>query len=160
MSRDTHQVIDDLDRRVLRALRDEPRATLGEMAERVGVSRTTFKARLDRLWDSGLIIGHETQLDLAAMGFHVQAWVQLNVVQGELETIQSHLRELPHVIEAFATTGGADVQCRIAARDTSHLQDVLLQLGSIPAVTRTKSSVILSSLVNHRKVQALDLLEL
>lgn len=160
MARESQQAIDDLDRRVLRALRDEPRATLGEMAELVGVSRTTFKARLDRLWDSGIIIGHETQLDLASMGFEVQAWVQLNVVQGELPAIRDHLDAMPHVIEAFATTGGADVQCRVVARSTAHLQEVLLTLGACPAVTRTKSSVILSSLVSHRKVQSLDLLDL
>jgi DNA-binding Lrp family transcriptional regulator len=157
---DPTQVIDDLDRRVLRALRDEPRATLGEMAAMVGVSRTTFKARLDRLWESGLIIGHETQLDLASMGFQVQALVQLNVHQGELGVIADFLMEMPQVIEAFATTGGADVQCRVAARDTPHLQEILLEISSCPAVTRTKSSVILSSIVSHRKVQALDLLDL
>lgn len=160
MGRDSGQVIDDLDRRVLRALRDNPRATFGELAEAVGVSRTTFKTRLDRLWDSGIIIGHETQLDLGSMGFEVQAWVQLNVQQGELEKVQSRLADMPQVIEAFATTGGADVHCRVVARSTSHLQDILLEISAYPVVTRTKSSVILSSLVSHRKVQALDLLEL
>lgn len=160
VGREASQVIDDLDRRVLRALRDDPRATLGEMAEAVGVSRTTFKARLDRLWDSGIIIGHETQLDLASMGFEVQAWVQLNVQQGEIDLIRDHLARMPQVIEAFATTGSADVQCRVVARSTQHLQEVLLAISECPAVTRTKSSVILSSLVSHRKVQALDLLDL
>ncbi|MBM6588902.1 Lrp/AsnC family transcriptional regulator [Brevibacterium sp. RIT 803] len=152
--------IDSLDRGVLKALRDNPRATMGEMAMAVGVSRTTFKARLDRLWDSGLIVGHETQLDLAALGLHVQAWVELNVHQGALAAIKEVLDGMPQVIEAFATTGGADVQCRIAARDTAHLQEMLLELSSCSSVTRTKSAVILSSLVSHRKVQALDLLDL
>lgn len=160
MGREADSVIDDLDRRVLRALRDDPRATLGELAEHVGVSRTTFKARLDRLWESGVIIGHETQLDLASMGLEVQAWVQLNVQQGELAPIETLLAGMPQVIEAFATTGGADVQCRLVARSTAHLQELLLAISKHPAVTRTKSSVILSSLVSHRKVQALDLLEL
>lgn len=158
--RDAGQVIDDLDRRVLRALRDEPRANLGELAELVGVSRTTFKARLDRLWDTGVIIGRETQLDLASMGFAVQAWVELEVLQGELATVRALLEGMPQVIEAFSTTGDADVRCRVAARDTTHLQQTLLAIAGAPAVTRTRSSVILGSLVSHRKVQALDQLEL
>lgn len=160
MERDANKMIDDIDRRVLRALRDEPRATSGEMADVVGVSRTTFRARLDRLWENGTITGHETQLDLASMGFEVQALVQLNVQQGELEAIWKHLDAMPQVIEAFATTGGADVHCRVAARNTSELQEILLKISSCPVVTRTKSSVILSSLVAQRKVQALDLLDL
>lgn len=160
MGRDPEQVIDDLDRRILQALRDSPRATLSEMAESVGVSRTTFKTRLDRLWDQGIIIGHETQLDLASMGFEVQAWVELSVRQGQLPLLQQHLQGMPQVIEAFSTTGTSDVQCRVVAGDTAALQKVLFEISECPAVTRRESSVILSSLVNHRKVQALDVLEL
>src|SRR5699024_6240057 len=141
-------VIDDLDRRVLQALRDQPRATMSEQATRAGVSRTTYKARLDRLWESGIIIGHEPQLDLASIGFHVQACVLLSVQQGHLTTLQQHLLSMPQVIEAYATTGEADVQCRVAARDTEHLQETLLELSACEVVTRTRSSVILSSLVN------------
>lgn len=158
--RESVQGIDELDRSVLRALRDRPRATLGELADEVGVSRTTVKARLDRMWEHGIIIGHEVQLDLASIGLSVQAWVQLNVQQGELLAIQRFLDAMPNVIEAFATTGNADVQCRIAARDTAHLQEVLLEIAACPVVARAKSSVILSGLVNHRKVQALDVLTL
>ncbi|MFT4219688.1 MAG: Lrp/AsnC family transcriptional regulator [Microbacterium sp.] len=158
--RESRQVIDDLDRRILRALRDQPRATLGELAEHVGVSRTTFRVRLDRLWDSGIIVGRETQLELASMGFEVQAWVELEVVQGRLSEIREALLAMPQVIEAFSTTGDADVRCRVAARGTGHLQEVLLEIANCPAVTRTRSCVILDSLVAHRKVQALDLLDL
>lgn len=158
--RETGYVIDDLDRRILRALRDVPRATMGELAEHVGVSRTTLRLRLDRLWDTGIITGRETQLDLASMGFEVQAWIELDVEQSQLSVIREALTQVPHVIEAFSTTGDADVRCRVAARDTRHLQELLLMLSDLPAVRRTRSAVILDSLVAHRKVQALDLLDL
>lgn len=158
--RDSRLPIDDLDRRILRSLRDTPRATFTELADTVGVSRTAFKARLDRLWDTGVIVGRETQLDLASMGFSVQAWIALEVQQGELVAVSERLADMPQVIEAFATTGDADVQCRVAARDTLDLQAILLSIASLPVITRTSSSVILSSLVNHHKVQVLDLLDL
>ena len=157
---DVQQVIDDLDRRILQALRDVPRATMGELADHVGVSRTTLRLRLDRLWGSGIIIGRETQLDLASMGFTVQAWVELEVEQQDLHAIGKALTAMPQVIEAFSTTGDADVRCRVAARDTQHLQQVLLEIGKCPVVRRTRSSVILESLVAHRKAQAVDLLDL
>lgn len=81
-------------------------------------------------------------------------------LQGEFETIQKHLQGMSQVIEAFTTTGAADVQCRVAARNTSSLQEILLEISSCPVATRMKSSVILSSLDAQRKVQALDLLDL
>lgn len=158
--RESRQQIDDLDRRILRALRDRPRAPMSELAATVGVSRTTFKARLDRLWDTGIIIGRETQLDLASLGFEVQAWVEISVQQSDIAEVSAYLDAMPQVIEAFSSTGQGDVQCRVAARDTLQLQEVLLHISRCPQVLNTESSVILSSLVNHRKVQALDLLDL
>lgn len=157
---ESRQLIDDLDRRILRALRDRPRASMSEQAATIGVSRATFKTRLDRLWDAGVIIGRETQLDLASLGFGVQAWVGIRIQQSAFAEVGAYLDAMPHVIEAFYSTGQGDVQCRVAARNTSHLQEVLLHISRCPQVLNTESSVILSSLVNHRKVQALDLLDL
>ena len=157
---ESRQLIDDLDRRILRVLRDRPRASMSEQAAAVGVSRATLKTRLDRLWDTGIIIGRETQLDLASLGFGVQAWVEISVQQSDIAEVAAYLDAMPHVIEAFSSTGQGDVQCRVAARDTLHLQDVLLHISKCPQVLNTESSVILSSLVSHRKVQALDLLDL
>ncbi|SJM71419.1 Transcriptional regulator, AsnC family [Gulosibacter sp. 10] len=151
-------IIDAVDKRVLEALRDHPRATTSELAEIAGVSRPTFRTRLDRLWDSGVIIGHEPQLDLGLIGFTVQAWVELEADQTKLPEIAKALDELPSVIEAFTTTGTADIRCRVAAHSTAHLQEVIRAITDCEGVSRTVSSVILSPLVNHRKVQTLDLL--
>ncbi|WIK83423.1 Lrp/AsnC family transcriptional regulator [Micrococcus lylae] len=153
-------LVDDVDRRVLMALREDPRGTVASLADTAGVSRPTFRQRLDRMWASGIITGQEPQLDLAAIGFTVQAWVDLEVVQGSIDELERHLRDNPAVVEAFSTTGEADVRCRIAARDTSHLQELLVGLAALPVIRKTRSSVILRPLVLQQKVRTLDMLDL
>lgn len=154
------RVIDSTDRKVLQALRDFPRGTVSDLADVVGISRATFRSRLERLWEEQIIIGLEPQLELARVGFHVQAWVELQVRQGELAQVKETLENTPSVIEAFSTTGRADVRCRIAGRSTAHLQEILLELTRSPHITKTESFVILGPLVTHRKVDSLDLLDL
>jgi len=97
--------IDAADRRILQSLRDLPRATASERAEYASMTRATYRSRLEQLWSSGVIIAHEPQLDLALLGFTVQASVDLEVVQGRLREVQELLANIPNVIEAYSTTG-------------------------------------------------------
>jgi len=49
--------MDETDRQLLSALRHDARASLSELALRLGVSRTTVRARIERLRASGEIVG-------------------------------------------------------------------------------------------------------
>lgn len=152
--------IDELDRRVLETLRDHPRATLSEQANITGVSRATFRARLDRLWDTGIISGLEPALDLASLGFQLQAIVELRVDMGRIDDVERMLQDCPAVIEAFITTGESDIVSRVAAPTPEELQRLLESFARHDAVRTTSSNVILRSVVSHRKVQALEALPL
>lgn len=160
MNENPYVQIDAADRRVLQSLRDLPRATASERAEHASMTRATYRSRLEQLWSSGVIIAHEPQLDLALMGFTVQASVDLEVVQGRLREVQELLGNIPNVIEAYSTTGRSDLRCRIAGLTTTHLQEILLEIGESPHIFRTESVVILDSLIAARKVQTLDALDL
>lgn len=160
MNENPYVQIDAADRRILQSLRDLPRATASERADYASMTRTTYRSRLQQLWSSGVIIAHEPQLDLALLGFTVQASVDLEVVQGRLDEVQELLADNPNVIEAYSTTGRSDVRCRLAGLTTTHLQEILLEIGESPHVFRTESVVILDSLVAARKVQTLDTLHL
>jgi DNA-binding Lrp family transcriptional regulator len=162
-SRGAHQLydlpmmtpLDALDIDLLRALHDSPRAGVLELSRSVGVARGTVQARLDRMADSGILTGHGPDLDVAAAGFGVQAFVTLEIAQGALEEVAAELTALPAVLEAYATTG-SDVLCRLAASSHEDLQQTLLALNRSPVISRSTSVVVLSVVVPSR---ALPLLE-
>ncbi len=148
--------LDALDIRLLRHVADNPRAGFLELSRRTGVSRATVQARLERMERAGVITGYGPDVELGAAGYPVRALATLEIIQGALEIVAERLAAIPEVLEAYATTGAGDVQCRLAARSNEDLQQTLLQISRIADVSRTTSVVILSQVVAARFLPLLE----
>ena len=148
--------LDDLDLALLAALRGHPRAGALELSRLTRVARATVQARLSRLEDSGVVTGYGPDVDLAAAGYAVQAFVTLEIAQGALEEVAEDLEAIPGVLEAYATTGSADVLCRVAAGSHEELQGTLLRLDRSRCVRRSTSVVLLSVVVPPRVMPLLS----
>ena len=148
--------LDSLDVALLRALREQPRAGLQEIARTLGVARATATARLQRLEQGGIVTGFGPDVDVAAAGFGVQAFVTLEIAQGALDDVHRDLAASPGVLEAHATTGAGDVLCRVAASSHEGLQRILVELNRSSAVVRSTSVVALSQLVPWRTLPLLE----
>ena len=141
---------DSLDRALLQALEEHPRAGDLELSRITKVARATVQSRLARLADAGVIAGWGPSVDVAAAGFGVQAFVSLEIAQVALEDLRAELEANPHVLEAYTTTGTSDALCKVAARSHEELQEVLLALTRSPVVVRSTSVVALTVLVPRR----------
>lgn len=142
--------LDDLDVAILAELRSHPRAGVLELSKLTKVARATVQARMQRMEDRGVITGYGPDIDLDAAGFPVQAFVTLEIAQGALDEVRHELESIPGVLEAYATSGSGDVICRVAARDNSGLQGILLTMNRSHSIARTTSVMILSVLVPPR----------
>lgn len=148
-------VLDALDLALLTALRDRPRAGVLELSRTVGVARATVQSRLDRLERAGVLTGYGPEIDVAAAGFPVQAFVTLEIAQGELGEVVADLSAIPGVLEAYATTGAGDVLCKVAAASHQDLQETLLRLDRSASIARSTSVVVLSTVVAPRTLPLL-----
>lgn len=142
--------IDQLDGRLIEALRADPRVGLLEIARRVGVARGTVQARLSKLEARGVITGYGPELEPAAMGYPITAFVFVELNQGRLEEATAAARAVPEVLEVDAITGAQDLLCRIVARDTEHLQEIVNGLVASEAIQRCTSHIVLSRQVSPR----------
>jgi DNA-binding Lrp family transcriptional regulator len=142
--------IDELDARLIATLREQPRVGLLEVARQLGVARGTVQARLSKLEARGVITGYGPEVDPAAMGYGIQAFVLLELAQGRLAEATAALRDVPEVIEADAISGPQDLLCRLVARDTEHLQEVVNHLLATTAIRRSTSYIVLSQQVRPR----------
>ncbi len=124
-------VLDALDLALLTALQLSPRAGILELSRSVKVARATVQSRLERMERSGVITGYGPDIDIAAAGYPVQAFVTLEIAQGSLDKLHQDLSSIPGVLEAYATTGTGDVLCRVAAASNAELQQTLLQLNGL-----------------------------
>src|SRR5688572_16037760 len=142
--------IDELDSRLIAALRENPRVGLLEISRRLGVARGTVQARLAKLEARGVITGYGPEVDPAAMGYGIQAFVLLELAQGRLAEASAVLEEVPEVVEADAISGPQDLLCRLVARDTEHLQEIVNRILSTAAIRRSTSYIVLSQQVKPR----------
>ena len=142
--------IDELDARLIRTLRENPRVGLLEVARRLGVARGTVQARLAKLEARGVITGHGPEVDPAAMGYPITAFVLVELAQGRLPDAVTAMEAIPEVLEADAISGPQDVICRVVARDTEHLQELVNEMLVTPAIRRCTTYIVLTRQVPPR----------
>jgi len=142
--------IDELDARLIATLREHPRVGLLEVSRRLGVARGTVQARLSKLEARGVVTGYGPEVEPAAMGYPILAFVLLDLTQGRLAEAVRDLEEVPEVVEAHAISGPQDLLCRVVTRDTEHLQEVVNRLVASPAIRRSTSHIVLSRQIPAR----------
>jgi DNA-binding Lrp family transcriptional regulator len=151
-----NMTIDELDARLLGTLRESPRVGLLEVARRLEVARGTVQARLAKLERGHVITGYGPDVDPAALGYAITAFVLIELAQGRLAEAVAVMESMPEVLEADAISGPQDVICRIVARDTEHLQVLVNELLRTPAIRRCTSYIVLSRQVPPRTGPLVD----
>jgi DNA-binding Lrp family transcriptional regulator len=144
--------IDGLDARLIAALAETPRAGVMELARRLAVARGTAQARLDKLTSRGVIAGFGPDVGLRPLGYDVLAFTTLEIAQGRLADVVEHLRVIPEVLEAHATTGPGDLHCRVVARNNEHLQQVINRMLEVAGISRTSTVIALSEQITYRVI--------
>jgi len=143
--------VDELDARLIDLLAAEPRVGMLEASRRLGVARGTVQARLDRLQDRGVITGYGPDVDPAAIGHGVTAFVTLEIRQaGGHQPVAGQLARIAEVLEVHTITGAGDMLCRVVARDNADLQRVVDAIVDVPGVLRTSTVIALAAPVSYR----------
>ena len=97
-----------------------------EASRRLGVARGTVQARLDKLEHPASSSGWGPEVDPAALGYPVTAFVTLEIrqVRGH-DPVGEQLAAIPEVLEVHTITGSGDLLCRVVARSNADLQRVI-----------------------------------
>ncbi len=144
-------MLDELDRRLIELVSAEPRVGMLEASRRLGVARGTVQARLDRLQARGVITGYGPEIDPAALGHAVTAFVTLEIRQaGGHDQVAGRLAMIAEVLEVHTITGAGDMLCRVVARTNSDLQRVIDALVDVPGVVRASTVIALATPVGYR----------
>src|SRR5580692_1629403 len=143
--------IDRLDAALIELLAAEPRVGVLEAARRLRVARGTVQARLDRMQDRGVITGYGPDVDPAALGYEVTAFITLEIRQaGGHDPVAERLAQIPEVLEVYTITGAGDMLCRVVARTNADLQRVIDAIVSVEGITRSSTLISLATQVPYR----------
>jgi len=122
-----------------------------EASRRLGVARGTVQARLDRMQARGVITGFGPDIDPAALGYGVTAFVTLEIRQaGGHDPVAYGLTVIPEVLEVHTITGTGDMLCRVVAKTNADLQRVIDVIVDVAGVVRASTVIALATPLPYR----------
>lgn len=141
--------LDATDEAILRILQDDGRAATADLARRIALSPSATADRIRRLTDLGVLQGFRADIDPAAVGYPIMAFVRLRYPTGNYKPFHHVLDTTPEVLEAHHVTGDDCFILKTVARSMADLERIAGKLATLGPVT---TSVVYSSPLQRRRI--------
>jgi Lrp/AsnC family leucine-responsive transcriptional regulator len=136
-----NQKIDDIDRRILRALQLDAKVSLSELADEVGLSASPCARRIRLLERGGTIKGYTAIVDQEQVGLPINAFASIKLErqrEEDLDRFEDAVSRWPEVLDCYLMTGQRDYLMRIVAADLAayerFIKDKLTRLDNIASI--------------------------
>jgi Lrp/AsnC family leucine-responsive transcriptional regulator len=142
------RIIDDIDLQILHKLQENARETQVEIARAVGLAPSAVLERIRKLEARRVIRGYAAQLDAAALGQGMLAFVAVRSAESPSDdSVARQLGDLPEVLEVHHVAGEDCYLVKVRTRSSEHLGALLrTQIGKIPGVRSTRTTIVLETM--------------
>ncbi|SHH75593.1 Lrp/AsnC family transcriptional regulator [Marivita hallyeonensis] len=137
--------MDKTDRQLISALRHNGRASVSDLATMLHMSRATIRARLDRLRETGDIVGYTVVLKEDVAQDPVRALMMIGIEGRGTDRIIRQLSGLPQVRAVHSTNGRWDIIAELGTETLEALDAVLFEIRKFDGVTQSETSLLLST---------------
>jgi Lrp/AsnC family transcriptional regulator for asnA, asnC and gidA len=139
--------IDSLDRKILRKLQVDARASYLEIAREFGVAGGTIHGRIGRLKEEGLIAGSRIVIDYEKLGYTIKAFIGLKLVKAhDCGSLMEKLATIEEVLEVHYTTGAYSLFIKVMALSMKDLHALLFdRLQGFEEIQSTETFIILDT---------------
>ena len=138
--------LDALDRRLLTELAEDGRITNAALSKRLGIAESTCLLRVRALRERGVITGVHADIDLAALGYPIQAVIKVRLGSHNRDHVASFhqtLARVPGALRIFHVGGEDDYLIHVAVSSTTQLRDLVLEhLNVHPVVRHTETQLV------------------
>lgn len=142
--------LDEIDRKLLRALSTDSRMAAAALAQIVGLTRQAVADRMERLKNDGLIQRYTLALDQEKQGLTVRAFVAITLLplcsDKQEQSVLSLLARSPWVQECYRVTGDDYFQTRMVAPDIAAVRALVLELRATGMVQSTRTILALETM--------------
>jgi Lrp/AsnC family transcriptional regulator, regulator for asnA, asnC and gidA len=147
--------LDDEDRRILRTLVQDARASHRKVAARTGLSLATVNRRVHRLEKAGVIRGYSARVEPEAVGWNMTAIVGLRIDKGHIREVQKTVAKDARIFGVYDVTGEWDGVVLARLRDRADLDDLAKTTLSGPHIQRTNTMVVLATVLEDALARVL-----
>ncbi|HEV8033957.1 Lrp/AsnC family transcriptional regulator [Yoonia sp.] len=137
--------MDELDAHLIAALKRNGRASLSELADQLGVTRSTVRVRLDRLVQGGEIAGFTVLTRSDVRPDPVRGLMMLEIAGRGAEKVMKQLQRMPEVQAVHSTNGTWDLIAEIGTDTLEKFDQALFAIRRLDGVTRSETNLLLST---------------
>jgi Lrp/AsnC family leucine-responsive transcriptional regulator len=139
--------VDDIDRKILRALQEDGRITNNALAQKCGLSNAACFERVRRLRETGVIAGYTALLDPEKLDRALLVFIEVlldRTTDDAFAAFADHVRKLPDVIECHMVAGGFDYLLKVRVADMAAYRAFLGDtLVALPGIRETRTYAVL-----------------
>ncbi|WP_417454803.1 Lrp/AsnC family transcriptional regulator [Kiloniella sp.] len=136
---------DSLDQELITILKKDGRAPLSKLADILQVSRGTVQNRLDRLLNSGALLGFTVRVREESEPNLIKAIMSIEVMGKSTTQVIQKLRGMPELVKLHTTNGKWDLVAEIQVTSLQEFDVTLRKVRSIDGILNSETSLLLSS---------------
>jgi len=140
-------LIDEIDRQIVGCLAEDARMSLKVLSARVGLTSPSTAERVKRLEERGVIQGYGAHVNLAALGYTLQALVRVRPMPGMLHKVDKMIQAIPECIECDKVTGEDCFVMRLVVRSIEQLDELL---DGLAEYAQSNTAIVKSSPLKRR----------
>ncbi|WP_035054604.1 Lrp/AsnC family transcriptional regulator [Carnobacterium pleistocenium] len=142
--------MDRIDKQIIQLLEDNARASLKVIAAKTFLSSPAVSARISRLEKEGIITGYAAQVNLHKLGYHITAFINLELSPKQKPIFYPFVKECPNILECNCVTGEYSMLLKVSFPSTVELDKFI---GELQQFGKTSTQIVFSTSVEPRGIQ-------
>ena len=136
------------DQQLISLLQANARESVSSLARKLGVSRTAVQERMNKLQRFDVIEGYTIKLNPRWLHEQIKAFISMVVEPRHSSSVITALGKMAPIQALWSLSGRIDVLVLVRVSTTAEIDILLDEIAAIEGVTRTESSIILTSKIN------------
>lgn len=141
--------LDAIDKQIIEILEKDARTPVKDIAQAVFLTAPAVSARINHLVNEKYITGFHASLNPELLGYHIKAFINLEVEPKDKKEFYPFIKDCPNVIECNCVTGDYSMLLEVQFKSTMELDQFI---GELQIYGRTKTLIVFSTYIDHREV--------
>ena len=142
--------MDKIDRKIINSLQKNARASLKDLSKECFISSPAIAARINKLEKSGIINGYHSSIDIEKIGFHIRAFIQVQLEPRQKDEFYPYVQSIPNVVECNCVTGDYSEIMEVIFPSTTDLDNFINTIQQ--RFGKTSTQIVFSTSVQHRGI--------
>lgn len=126
--------LDEVDKKIIEALRKDARTPFTEIGKELGISDATVHIRVKKMRKAGIIKKYTLVINESVYESRVVCYMLINAKHGKVEEVSKQIAAIGKVSMVQEVHGSSDIIVKIGAMDLEELRNVIVRIQEIPDV--------------------------